>query len=244
MTILRGFDFAPNDLATAARLYDLVANARFTNVDWAAAMVSGLSVVAPSTPSNPGIGALWHEMEPIVGFTASLYSAMDPIIAVWSPQGKVALFASGALESRVMCNGDVNAIPIGRAAMAQSAAAQSGVTLYCRPAWGAGGAGFNSPLMGVLGATWNFTAATGPSISGFPRLRMFGMALVNMDAGNIPPALPFPAYTILSRTGGSVSQFTASTCSVCTMADAILLEQRSNSVALAYFLGGPSFRTG
>lgn len=245
MTIVRGFSFTPSDLVTSSRLYDLVANAQFTNVNWVAAMAPEISYVGASSPSLPGDGNVWWEYERLTYLTVSAYSGhfVDFNVMISTPQGVMALFRQNALETKLLRNLDTNSPP-GRIAFCQNVASQSGVTLFCRLAWGSGGEPFNSPQFGWIGVNWNATNITAASLSSFPRLTLMGISQAEIESGG-RWTLPDPIFLALSKTGGHLSYFAQSAASQSNiLVQALALEDKAASAyALAWLYGSPVMRS-
>ena len=246
MTIIRGFNFSTYELVTADKLYSLVANAQFTNVNWNVLMSPGLSIVGASEPAAPGVGSIWTQYESIVGLETSSYSGqfVDFNVFIFSPQGKVALFGQNRMESRLAMNVDGNNQRIGKAVFTQNMVHQTGVTLDCRPDWGIGGAPFGNGQLGLIGTTWGFSCSTGPSLSGFPRVSLLGVSALDIYSESPRTTYPYPSFVNLSRTGGQSSRLTQSCASQALMTEGIGFMDNNSGVALGWLFGAPVFRTG
>lgn len=245
MTIVRGFNFQPTDQVSADRLYSLVANSQFTNMNWAAAMVPGLSLVGASEPAIPGIGSLWWEYEKIDGLTASTYSGQwsDYQVFIHSPQGKVALFKFDGLESRRFVCTDMNGSNPGHIGMANNCPFVSGVTLGLRYAWGACGDPFTNGTFNWVGTNWQ-TGVSSASATGFVRTTLMGLAKLYIGAG-LRTTLPYPGYLNMSSTGGHTSVFNCSCASTAIMSMGLSFSDLgpTNGV-IGWLFGAPVFRSG
>lgn len=247
MTIIRGYSFLPTELVTDRKLYNLVAQAQFTNISWGSFLESGVAAVNNSSASGGAVGGIWPGYEGNGGLlTTSTYSGMwsDFNLFIQAPQGAVALFRQNALETNLMFNGDgTTAIPPGAFCQPGDNNFGTGVTLHLRPAWGAGGSPHRSPAIGGLGSTWQ-TANTAPSISAWVRTTLVGVAIMSLSNLFVTPTLPFPWYTNLEGTGGQVSKFTSSAASTAFYAFGLLLETKRAGGGLGWLFGGPVERTG
>jgi hypothetical protein len=243
MTILRGFNFGNFELVTANKLYSLVANASYTNVDWGALLAPGLGVVGASAPTNPGVGSIWSQYEQIVGLETSSYSGqfVDFNIFIQSPQGKVGLFSQNRLESRLGQHmGAVFKLRIG-SSVVYGSTFQTGITL-CLNAFGNSGNPFQNNYMAINGTSWGFTADTGPSTSGFPRLSLLGVCAYDLFGANPRNTLPYPAFVAIYEGGGQAGKWTSSCCSIANQSFGLLLSDNNVGVSIGWSYGRSLFR--
>lgn len=248
MTITRGFNFGSSDQVTDVRLYSLVQNATFTNVPWAAYFPAGVGLVGPTLPAAPVTGNVWWAYEPMNVLTGTGYTNLisDFDIFIRSPQGTMALFRQNAMEAKLFQQMDGGTSFPGRIAVCNNIGGQTGVTLQTRLSWGAsGGLIFaGQPYINWIGTNWNATISTGPSISGFPRITLMGVALAQSGAFSMRCTAPYPGFLNMSTTGGEVGQLNASCASglnTCVMGVAL----NDNTLAVTYpiwLFGAPVFR--
>lgn len=247
MTIIRGYSFDTDEVVTDRKLYNLVAQAQFTNISWGTFLESGVAAVNNSSASGGTTGGVWPLYESNGGLlTVSPYSGQwsDFNIFIQAPAGAVALFRQNALECNHLYQIDgVTSIPPGAFCMPGDTNLASGVTMGIRAAWGAAGQPHRNPVVTGLGSTWQ-TATTGPSLAAFVRTTLAGVAIMSLSNLFVTPTLPFPWYVNMEGTGGQVSKFTSSAASTAFYAFGLLLETKRNGGALGWLFGGPVERTG